>query len=142
MSNDPVTDQVPEPYDVAVEPPVGTADEPTLTDVLASYAAAGFDSQLAATDNGLVHCFACGVSVAPADAELHSLRRLEGASDPADMLAVAAVSCRSCDAKGVLVLNYGPEATAGEAAVLLGLEDRRSDDILPAAQTPAEAGES
>jgi hypothetical protein len=142
VSNDPVTDQVPEPYDVAVEPPFGTADEPTLTDVLASYAAAGFDSQLAATDNGLVHCFACGVSVAPAEAVLHSLRRLEGASDPADMMAVDAVSCRSCDAKGVLVLNYGPEATAGEAAVLLGLEDRRSDDILPAAQTPAEADES
>lgn len=137
MSNDPVTDQVPESDDVAGAP----SDQTTLTAVLASYEAAGFDAQLSATDDGQVHCYSCGASADPSRVELHSLRRLEGASDPADMLAVAAVMCPTCDVKGVLVLNYGPDSTAGEADVLIGLEDRRDDDVLPAAQTPAEAGE-
>jgi hypothetical protein len=142
MSNDPVTDQVPETYDVAGEPAIEAHDEPTLTSVLAGYEAAGFDAQFAATDDGQVHCFACGVSVSPSQVELHSLRRLEGASDPDDMLAVAAVTCRTCGVNGVLVLHYGPESSSGEADVLTGLEDRRTDAVLPAAQTPAEAGES
>jgi hypothetical protein len=141
MSNDPVTDQVPETYDVAGEPAIEATDEPTLTSVLASYEAAGFDAQFAATDDGQVHCFACGVNVSPSHVALHSLRRLEGASDPDDMLAVAAVTCRSCGMNGVLVLHFGPESSSGEADVLTGLEDRRTDAVLPAAQTPAEAGE-
>ena len=133
-----MTDQVPESDDIASAP----SDETTLTAVLASYDASGFDAQLAATDDGKVHCYSCGVSAEPSGVELHSLRRLEGASDPADMLAIAAVICPSCGVKGVLVLNYGPDSTPGEAEVLVGLEDRRADDVLPGAQTPHEAGES
>src|SRR5687768_7958366 len=135
MSNDPVTDQVPDTDDVAIDP----SDETTLTAVLASYETAGFDAQLAATDEGQVHCYSCGENFEPSRVELHSLRRLEGASDPADMLAVAAVGCPSCSVKGVLVLNYGPDTTPGESDVLIGLEDRRDSDVLPGAQTPAEA---
>ena len=138
---DPVTDQIPDADVVAAEPAHDAGDETTLTAVLASYEASGFDAQLAATDEGQVHCFSCGTTTAPASLVLHSLRRLEGASDPADMLAVAAVSCSSCAAKGVLVLNYGPEATPGEAAVLIGLEDRRDDGVLPASQAPDEVAE-
>ena len=141
MSNDPVTDQVPEAYDVAVAPAVEATDEPTLTEVLASYESAGFDAQLAATDDGLVHCYSCGDNAAPSQVELHSLRRLEGASDPADMLAVAAVTCSSCGVRGVLVLNFGPDTTPGESDVLIGLEDRRDDEVLPSSQTPHEAAE-
>ena len=141
MSSDPVTDQVPEVYDVAVEPSAEATDEATLTAVLASYESAGFDAQLAATDEGQVHCYSCGANAAPQQVELHSLRRLEGASDPADMLAVAAVTCPSCAVRGVLVLNYGPDTTRGESDVLIGLEDRRDDDVLPSAQTPDEAAQ-
>jgi hypothetical protein len=57
--------------------------------------------------------------VSPASAiVVHELRRLEGASDPADMLAVAAIACPACGTRGTLVLTYGPEATAGDDAVL------------------------
>jgi hypothetical protein len=139
--SDPVTDQAPESYAVAAEPAIEATDETTLTAVLASYDSAGFDAQLAATDEGQVHCYSCGVNTDPKDVKLHSLRRLEGASDPADMLAIAAVSCPSCEVKGVLVLNYGPDTTPGESDVLIGLEDRRDDDVLPGAQTPDEAAE-
>src|SRR5215213_5672630 len=121
--SDPVTDQVPDTNDVMAEPSIEVSDETTLTAVLASYESAGFDAQLAATDEGQVHCYSCGANADPDKVELHSLRRLEGASDPADMLAVAAVSCPTCAVKGVLVLNYGPDTTPGEADVLIGLED-------------------
>jgi len=139
--NDPVTDQVPDTYVVADEPIDEPTDEATLTSVMASYESAGFDGQFAPTDEGRVHCYSCGDDADPARVELHSLRRLEGASDPADMLAVAAISCPSCKAKGVLVLNYGPTTTPGESDVLLGLEDRRGDNVLPGAQAPDEARE-
>ena len=139
--SDPVTDQVPDTYVVAGAPTEAPTDEATLTMVMASYESVGFDGQFAATDEGRVHCYSCGDDADPARVELHSLRRLEGASDPADMLAVAAISCPSCRAKGVLVLNYGPATTRGESDVLLGLEDRRDDNVLPGAQTPDEAGE-
>ena len=138
---DPVTDQMPDADTVAETPAHTATDEATLTAVLASYEASGFDAQLSATEDGQVHCFTCGTNTAPDQITLHSLRRLEGASDPDDMLAVAAVSCLSCGAKGVLVLHYGPEATPGEVDVLLGLEDRRDDDVLPAAQAPDEVAE-
>ena len=141
MSGDPVTDQVPEAYDVAVAPAVEATDETTLTEVLASYDSAGFDAQFSATDDGQAHCYSCGGDAAPSRVELHSLRRLEGASDPADMLAVAAIICPACGVKGVLVLNYGPDTTPGESDVLIGLEDKREGDVLPASQTPDEAAE-
>ena len=141
MSSDPVTDQVPEPDDVAVEPSNEATDETTLTAVLAGYDSAGFDAQFSATEEGQVHCYSCGANAVPSSVELHSLRRLEGASDPADMLAVAAISCPSCAVKGVLVLSYGPDTTPGEADVLVGLEDRRDSDVLPSSQTPNEARE-
>jgi hypothetical protein len=91
--SDPVTDQAPESYAVAAEPAIEATDETTLTAVLASYDSAGFDAQLAATDEGQVHCYSCGSNADPHDVKLHSLRRLEGASDPADMIAIAAVFC-------------------------------------------------
>jgi len=54
---------------------------------------------------------------------IDSLGRIEGASDPGDMAAVVAFTCPHCDAKDVLVLKYGPDATAADADVLLGLAD-------------------
>ena len=56
-----------------------------------------------------------------AEAPVLELRRLEGASDPDDMLAIAAIECPNCAHRGSLVLNYGPTATAEDSAVLLAL---------------------
>ena len=59
--------------------------------------------------------------MAAAEIPVLDLRRLEGASDPDDMLAVLALECPNCGLRGSLVLNYGPTATEEDAAVLLGL---------------------
>jgi hypothetical protein len=50
------------------------------------------------------------------------MHRLEGASDPADMLAAVAATCPTCGTRGVLVANYGPEAMIEDADVLRALE--------------------
>ncbi len=63
----------------------------------------------------------CGVR--GASAKVSALGRLEGASDPDDMLAIIALKCPSCSARGSLALNYGPTATTEDSAALLGFDD-------------------
>jgi hypothetical protein len=92
----------------------------TLTDVIDAFAGDGYAGQFAEVD-GDVRCMTCGEVSAPGTVALGELRRLEGASDPADMLAVAAITCPHCGSGGTLILNFGPEATAGDSAVLAGL---------------------
>jgi len=65
----------------------------------------------------------CGQDTPADELAVESFCRLEGASDPGDMAAVAAITCPHCDAKDVLVLRYGPEASPEDADVLLGLPD-------------------
>ena len=95
----------------------------TLLDVLARYTSHGWSSQFAARAGGTIECESCHHSVAAPDAPVLELRRLEGASDPDDMLAVVAVECPNCGLRGSLVLNYGPTATVEDSAVLVGLGD-------------------
>lgn len=116
------------------------SDVTTLVEVLARYEQAGYEAQMSVTEQAQVRCFACRTDSPPAMVNLSSLRRLEGASDPADMLAVAAVECPHCASKGLLVLGYGPDSTAEESQVLLALDDRRSeDDGVPPSSAPGEA---
>jgi hypothetical protein len=98
-------------------------DSETLLDVLARFTQQGWSSQFAARADGVVECESCHHSPAAAEVRVLELRRLEGASDPDDMLAVVAVECPHCGLRGSLVLNYGPTATEEDAEVLLGLGD-------------------
>jgi hypothetical protein len=93
----------------------------TLLDVLARYTRNGWSSQFAPRAGGTVECESCHHVMAAAEIPVLDLRRLEGASDPDDMLAVLALECPNCGLRGSLVLNYGPTATEEDAAVLLGL---------------------
>jgi hypothetical protein len=70
---------------------------------------------------------------------MSSLRRMEGASDPGDMMAVVAIECPSCQAQGTLVLGFGPAASAEDSDVLLVLRDFRADDQVPGNSAPGEA---
>jgi hypothetical protein len=98
-------------------------DSETLLDVLARFTEQGWSSQFAARSEGIVECESCHHRMAAAEVPVLELRRLEGASDPDDMLAVVAVQCRNCGLRGSLVLNYGPTATEEDTSVLLGLGD-------------------
>jgi hypothetical protein len=106
----------------------------TLLDVLGTLTGEGFTGQFmarepeASTQAGRIECASCHTEFRADTADASELRRLEGASDPDDMLAVIALTCPRCGARGSLVLNYGPVATLEDAAALLGL-DRPPADV-------------
>lgn len=115
---------MPESYDPRESvSPAATRDpmDTPLLAVLAGYEADGYTAQFDAREGAAIHCFTCKQDF-PAERCMHGpIRRLEGASDPADMLAVIPVRCPSCDAMGVVITNYGPEATQADADVLIEL---------------------
>ena len=121
------------------DPPFGApSDNTTLTEVLEGYAEAGFTSSFAAQEGGAVRCDTCGAELDPNQVDMRSLRRLEGASDPADMMAVVAMQCGVCGASGTMVLGYGPAANDVDGDVLRALQDRRDEGELPAHAPPNE----
>ena len=98
------------------------SDARSLSEILAMFEADGFSAQLAARPEGQIMCFSCHHEAPAEDFQLRALARTEGASDPDDMLAVAAVTCPKCGTKGVLILNYGPESSEEDVEVLQRLE--------------------
>jgi hypothetical protein len=104
---------------------MGEFGDDTITEVLRDFEEQGFTGQFAPRDGAQVECLTCH-RLSPADETvLRHLRRLEGASDPADMLAVVALACPHCGCRGTAVLNYGPEASPADDEVLASLEDAR-----------------
>ena len=114
------------------------SDNTTLMQVLESYREAGFVSDFFAEEGGRVRCGHCNSLLGAEQLSMHSMRRMEGASDPADMLAVVATSCPVCGAEGTMVLGFGPAASTADTEVSRALGDRRADDVLPGAAPPAE----
>ena len=104
------------------EPRAGApSDNDTLQSVLAGLAEHGFDGESNALEGGVVSWRRCGHEVPAADVAVEHLRRMEGASDPDDMLAVMGVTCPTCGDKAALVVAYGPNAGSADADVLVAL---------------------
>ena len=103
--------------------PGSPSDNDTLQNVLNGFAADGYDGEADTVEGGSIRWSRCGHEAPAADAEVTGVRRMEGASDPADMLAVYGVTCPVCGDKAALVLTYGPEATPADGDVLLALPD-------------------
>ncbi len=120
------------------ETPGAPGDNTTLVEVLKDYEDAGWTTAFEVLEDGSVRCGTCQVVTAPSSLEIHSLRRLEGASDPDDMLAVLGVRCPSCGGRGVIVVNFGPEMTEGQVRLMHEAEDRRFHDGAPPAAAPGE----
>ena len=99
-----------------------SSDGWTVTEILREYEAEGYAGQFASRPDGFVMCFSCRQLSPAREVHVHELRRTEGASDPADMLAVVAMTCPRCGARGTLLVNYGPEITLDDAVVLRALE--------------------
>jgi hypothetical protein len=108
----------------------------TLLDVLNEAAEAGFGSQFIARSDSLVECVACGASSPTSAFEVDGYRRLEGVSDPAEMLLVAWLRCPRCGVHGTLTLGYGPNASEADVSILHGF-DLHGADPSPGLGTPA-----
>lgn len=117
---------------MARRPPRPPGSEDSLLDTLRRYEQEGFTGQFAARPGGRLKCLSCQSEVDARSASLLALRRLEGASDPGDMMAVAALECPRCSAKGTLVAHFGADASREEALVLKALHDERGSSGIPA----------
>jgi hypothetical protein len=102
---------------------VTPADPGSLGDLLTAFEAEGYRGQMAARPGGFVLCTGCHQESPAEEMQVDGLERLEGASDPDDMLAVVALVCPVCKTHGTLVLGYGPEADEDDAEVLAALGD-------------------
>lgn len=102
--------------------PTSARGAETLVEVLRAASEAGFTSQLTPRDDGTVRCDGCGEASPAADLTVERVDRLEGASDPSDMMLVARAICPSCRRRGTIVLGYGPNANPADVAVLGALE--------------------
>ena len=92
----------------------------TLVDVLEQLHAAGWTGDLRTEPDGMVRCPSCDASIPAGELGVIAYRRLEGASDPADMQLVVAATC-ACGGAGVLTLGFGPNADERDADVLADL---------------------
>jgi hypothetical protein len=100
-------------YPVAGAP----SDNTTLVSVLQAFEQQGFTEQFIAGPDGTITCASCNESFPAAEFRVEASRRLEGASDPDDMMTVVAGRCARCEAAGTLVLGYGPNATEDDIAI-------------------------
>lgn len=106
--------------------------EETLTDVVARYEKEGFKGQFAARAGAKVFCNTCRQESNAGKVSLLALHRLEGVSDPGEEMAVAALECPLCHAKGTLALTFGPGSTPEDGMVLAQLpDDRGTTGIRP-----------
>jgi hypothetical protein len=108
------------------------SDNTTLQEVLRRFAAEGWDTDLWLVETGgaaRLRCGRCGADSDPSELTVDVVRRMEGASDPADMLAVLGARCPRCQARGSMVVRYGPEADEAEAALLVRAVEGHSGEI-------------
>jgi hypothetical protein len=126
MTNEPASNKRLEDID-----DTSTGDGSTITEVLEGYARGGFSSSFVVTRDSELECIDCGTVSIASDVSMSSLRRLEGESDPADMVAIVAITCPACEARGTVTLGFGPMATIEDSDVLTNLRDDRADSKAP-----------
>jgi hypothetical protein len=105
----------------------------TLLEVVEAAKQRGLRAEFTVAADALVHCSACGHDASPDTLSREWMHRLEGTSDPDELLTVSAVTCPACGAKGLLVLPFGPAADAREGDVARRLPDPVHADMAPLA---------
>lgn len=93
-------------------------DPQTLTKVLQAFADDGFAADIRPEAGGRLLWSSCGHSAPATEVVVAHQRRLEGASDPDDLLLVVAAPCPTCGVGGAAVLAFGPTASEADTAVL------------------------
>ncbi len=98
------------------------SDYDTVTRVLAELKDDGISASLVPGREGTsLRCTSCGEESAADQYDVITQRRMEGASDPDDMVMIVGARCPSCQVPGVVVLGYGPEASETDSDLVLAL---------------------
>ena len=106
------------------------ADTP-LGDVVRALGTEGYDGQFIAAAEERVLCTACRSLIAADHLRADQVTRLEGASDPADMVMVVPLTCPVCATTGTLVLHYGAEVTEAEELVTVAMQRAPGEGPIP-----------
>jgi hypothetical protein len=106
-----------------IDPENPTDDAPN--EVVADIEQGGGDGQFRAVPGARIQCLTCRQDFDAHTVDAERVRRLEGASDPADELILVPITCPNCGASGVLSISYGPQASPEEADVLRATERDR-----------------
>jgi hypothetical protein len=118
--------------EAAVDRPVegSPSDNTTLVAVLNTWKERGFGGQFVGSTDGQIECITCGAVSDASRFEVTEWRRLEGASDPDDMVKAVAARCPACGSGGNLVLGYGVNASEldAEISAALGTTDPQGAD--------------
>lgn len=105
----------------------------TIKDAMREYEHLGYSGQFAPRSEGMIECLTCHDKVPAEKVQRTALRRVEGSSDPDDMVSINALICPSCGAKGTAVFKYGPAATPEEGEAM---------QRLNAVHTPTPVGDT
>jgi hypothetical protein len=96
-------------------------DNTTMTEVLNGMRELGFGTSFDAQDGAQLRCEHCEVTSPATAFVVEDTRRLEGASDPDDLVTLVAAFCPSCGSGGSLVLGYGVNASPDDALIAASL---------------------
>ena len=122
--------------------PGAPSDNTPLTAILASLDGDGFGAQFVVREGAQLECLACR-TISPASSFVaRRSRRLEGASDPDDMVHVVASTCPACNAGGTVVLTYGVNASPEDGDVSLALDMSEAEVEAPGMTTQHEPGDN
>jgi hypothetical protein len=100
-------------------------DEITIVEAIATLRGEGYTGDFGVAPGGVVRCGTCGHTHDAGELVIGATVRVEGISDPGDEAAAFGLSCERCGLRGVLVVAYGPTASADEAAVVTALGSGR-----------------
>lgn len=103
----------------------GVTGGATLTDFISAYARDGYRGSFAVRPGGRLFCASCKRTSDAGNVPLKAMRRVEGASDPDDMAAVAALECPACGARGTATFCVGTRCPPEDGLVLRALQDHR-----------------
>jgi len=107
--------------------PGAPSDNTTATAELDELRRQGYDGDFVLREGPVVCCRTCDHCVDPDDLVVDVFRRLEGASEPDEMSAILALTCRECGAKGSVMVAYGPNASELEAELLRHLDTPQAE---------------
>lgn len=112
-----------EPEEDQMDPiPGAPSDNTTATAEIEDLRQQGYKADFGVGEGGVVRCTQCRHEEQPGDVDVDVFRRLEGASDPDDMSAILAMTCRECGTKGIVMVGYGPNASPDEGDLLLAVD--------------------
>ena len=107
--------------------PTEVPDAATVSEIVARFEEQGYVMSFSVVENAGLRCGACRTVSDAKAVSVNALARAEGPGDPADMAAVAVVTCPWCSMAGTVVMGYGPTASPEDADVLEQLTDGRPD---------------